>query len=136
MCTEGGRGAPERNYASLILDLHKKPPQEEEGRQERICHDYNYAVLVWVLDNRVNKKPPQEVPPPAPSAPPRPQMSRISRISNIFQGFLNVHLENLKNLWCFTMFSFHQVAKYCKTLGILEILEVYIQKTLKSIRDS
>ena len=62
----------------------------------------------------------------APGAPPRPQMPRISRTSIVFQFVSNQHLKNLKNLYCFTMSSFHQVAKYCETTEIDDILEVYI----------
>ena len=52
------------------------------------------------------------------------------------QCFLNLHLKNIMDFYCFSMFCFHQVAKKWKTIEILEILEVYIQKQWKKNRDS
>ena len=89
-------------------------PEQQAGnaRQRR---EYNSVVLVWVLDSRLNEKPPQEG---------RATSTTTSTISTTKAS----NVKNLKNLYCFTVFSFHQITNHCKTIEILEILDVYIQK--------
>ena len=108
------------------IERFSVPEQPAGNAQQR--RDYNSVKLVSVSDSRLNTKPPQEgrvtSTTTSTSSTTKASNAKNLKILFYFQCFLNIHLKTLKFFFRFTMLCDLVKGEHCKTIEILEILEV------------